>query len=74
MQFINVVEELCVRAMEGVVLQDDVFCQACSCWAYAACRREVSLACCLAFLKVAHFENSPIHLSHESVAQLLCHL
>ena len=74
MQLIHVVQIFCVGAVEVVVLQNDVLGQSGGCRADATGRGEVCLACGFALFEVAHFEYGPVHLSHESVAQLLCHL
>ena len=71
---VDVVQMFCLGAVERVKLQDDVFGQTCHCRAYASCGCEVGAAFCFALVYVAHFKYGPVYLSHEAVAQFLCHL
>ena len=73
-RLIHVVEELGVGVVEGVELQNDMLGQTGCCGADAAGSGKVSLVEAVGLLNVAHLENSPVDVTVEAVAQLLCHM
>ena len=72
--FVNILDELSVRVVERVKLQDNVLSKASCCRADTACCCQISLAGCFAFFDVADFENSPVNFSHESIAKFHSHV
>ena len=70
---IYVVHELGVLAVEGVKLQNHVLCHSRYGRADATCRCEIRLAGVCTLLDVAHFEDSPVYLAVESIAEVLRH-
>ena len=72
--FIYVVNILCVGIVEAVQLQNDVLSQSGSSRRDAASSCQIYMIVVAYLLDVTHFEDSPIYISIESIAQLLCHV
>ena len=64
----------CVGIVERVELQDNSFGQTGSCGRNAAGCGQIDVVVIAYFLNIAHFEDSPVDVTIESVAQFLCHV
>ena len=73
-RLVGIVQILGVGVVELVVFKDDVFCQACNGGDDTSCRRQVCAAFLVAFHHIADFDDGPVDLSIEPVAESLCHV
>ena len=73
-RFIYIVDVLCVRIVERVQLQNHMLGQTGSSRRDTTCSSQVYMIVVTYFLNVAHLKDSPVNISLEAIAKLLCHM
>ena len=70
--FVNVVQANRLRTMESIELENDTFLsKTCSCWSNTACCCEINFS---VWFDSTNLKDCPIHITHEAIAQFLCHV
>ena len=71
---VYIVNELCIRIVERVELQNDLLGQTGSCRRNTTGSSQVNMIVVTHLFDVAHLKNSPINITIESITQLLSHV